>query len=46
MARTADRTRTALLTGLPDDAQPRWLEQRIEAHLGLSDVAVDGEYTG
>ena len=46
VARRTDRTSVELLGGLTRDVQARFLEQRIEAHLGLADQAVAGEYTG
>ena len=46
MARRRDLTSIELLSGLPNDIQARYLERRIEAHLGLADIAVAHEYTG
>ncbi len=46
VARRVDRTSDALLSGIGDDVQARFLERRIEAHLGIADRPVDGEYTG
>lgn len=46
VARRLDRTSVELLSGLPRDEQARFLEQRIESHLGIPDRAVEGEYTG
>lgn len=46
VARRVDRTSEKVLGGLESDVQGRYLEQRLEAHLGLEDVAVEGEYNG
>lgn len=46
VARLLDRTSVELLSSLPDDRQPRFMEQRIEAFLGLADQQVEGEYSG
>ena len=46
VARRDDLTSEEILKGLPEDVQARYLERRLEAHLGLDDRAVDGEYTG
>jgi hypothetical protein len=43
VARGAKR---ALLSGLPNAAQARYLEQRIEERLGIVDAEVVGEYRG
>ena len=46
VARRTDRTSVHLLSGLTRDVQARFLEQRIEGYLGLTDQPVAGEYTG
>lgn len=46
VARRSDLTSEEVLTGIGDDVQARFLERRIEAHLGIEDHAVAGEYTG
>ena len=46
VARRKDQTSEQLLTNLSDDTQARYMERRLEAWLGITDQAVDGEYTG
>ena len=41
-----DGTDQVVLTGIEDQRNARYLEHRVEQHLGLVDTAVAGEYLG
>jgi hypothetical protein len=43
MAQLASERETKLVSGLPGAREARFIEQRIESRLGLSDRSVSGE---
>jgi len=46
VVRLKDKTSVELVDTLSDDTQARYMERKIEAHLGPQNVDVLGEYTG